>query len=154
MKDFISFLIVLITGVFLGMLLTYKFMPRKENVYVYKDNVITKVDTITVYKYQKVYLKGKVDTVRITVGGIKLYRDTVFITPYAYADTSLENDRLKLGVKYYFQPNLFEIDYRLKDKVIEVNPKLSLGLGVGLSYYDKLYPSINLGIYYNLINFK
>jgi len=158
----LSYILVLIIGAFIGGLLVYHFFPKKLTEYVYKDKIVKEIKTDTLFLTKFIRMKGKVDTIYVSQAGQE-YED--YFTGYedqkitrAVADTSLENDKLKLNVKYYIEPNIFDINYKIKELektlLIDKTPKFFIGVGVGVNYNTKLDAGYQLGIYYNLYGIK
>lgn len=109
MKDYyIIFVMACIVAV-----IVYLFVanPRTiETVRIDRDTIQT-VDTVTITKTKVIErLLAVIDTVFIE-------QDTVI---YAKADTLLIQDSSKIEVSYYFPPkNYFDINYNIKEKIIE-----------------------------------
>ncbi len=114
MKD--KLLIALIFLLLGGIIVYFKFPKIKEvEKVVYKE--IIKTDTLIVEKIRYVKAKAKIDTL--------IKKDTVIITDtspydflYAYADTTILEDNLKLYIGYDYLSTTFDIKYWLKQREI------------------------------------
>jgi len=156
----LSYILVLIIGAFIGGLLVYHYYPKVN----YQGKFVKEVKTDTLFLTKFIRMKGKIDTIYIPKKDEgQEYED--YFTGYedqkitrAVADTSLENDKLKLNIKYYIEPNVFDINYKIKELektlLIDKTPKFFIGVGVGVNYNTKLDAGYQLGIYYNLYGIK
>lgn len=157
-EKFINYILIAVFGAFIGGLLVYNFFPKQIIKEKINTEFITKTDTIT--KVKVIRLKGKIKEVFIEnpdeyedyfTGYGDVVKDKLTI---AMADTLFKDDNLDLKVKYFFEPNLFEINYKLRQPAIEfrkTEPRLFLGIGAGIGYdFNKVSPQIQIGVYYNL----
>lgn len=160
-KSIISILILF----FIGFFVSYFFFPREKIKTEIKYVEKIKIDTIVIEKNKFIKIKGRIDTLYLRehpeyedyfVG----YQDDKILV--STADTSIVDDKINLSIKYLFEPNLFDIQYHIKQneiiKTLEIKqePKLFLGTGLGLSMNKdfKIEPSFSIGLYYNLKSIK
>lgn len=129
---------------------------------------VVKTDTILVEKVRKIKLPAKivkiVDTLKIYKQvDSEVYDNYEMLYSYACADTAIDNDNLYLDVKYWFDNNYFDINYKLKQKELikyiekekKLNWKDKLGISIGWQTgYDfvskRLYQGIGLNIGYKI----
>lgn len=162
-EKLLNYILIGLIGVFLGGVIVYNFFPKK----IMQEKILieykTKIDTIVKTKFIK--LKGKIEYIPVGpeyeeyfTGYGEIKKDSQKIT-MAYADTTIDEDKLKLNVKYYIEPNLFDIKYNIKElehiRTIVKEPKLFVGIGGGVGFDgNKFTPQIQIGLYYNLKSVK
>lgn len=150
----ITLLIFLIIGGFIGWS-----VKKIKVIEVPKIVEVVKTDTIIIEKKRKIILPAKlvkvIDTLKIYDGDYGLEYG------YASSDTTIEDDNLRLSIKYLFEKNLFDVDYKLRNKEIirylekPKNWKDNLGIYVGWSVgYNlntkKIYQGIGISVGYRI----